>query len=294
MFTSSAVHAWYQKGSITPLNGHQIFFIDEGSADQETLLLIHGFPTSSYDFKGIWPRLAKHYRIVCIDMLGFGFSDKPNHRRYTIHSQVDLVEALIRKLKLTNFHILAHDYAVSVAQELLARKLETSSPHRAQSCCFLNGGLFPETHRSLPTQKLLLGPFGKLITKLYSSKKNFSRSFSSVFGGDTQPSNKEIDEFWEIINHNDGRHLFHNLMTYILDRRDYRSRWLNALQTSDIALSLINGSVDPVSGQHMVERYQQLGCRLDHLCELSAVGHYPHVEAPIEVAKAYLNFIRDL
>lgn len=294
MFTSPAIQAWFDKGEFRPLNGHQIFCIDEGSNEQEVIVLIHGFPTSSYDFKLIWPSLAPHYRIVCLDLLGFGFSDKPNYRRYTIHSQADLVEAMLGTLGLEKYHILAHDYGVSVAQELLARNLDGSSQGSAISCCFLNGGLFPETHRSLLTQKLLLTPFGSLITKFYSNNKRFAQTFSSVFGNNTKPSKQDLDEFWQIINYKDGGHLFHNLITYILDRREYRERWLKPLQKSELPLSVINGSVDPVSGQHLVKRYMQLNCRLDHLSELTSIGHYPHFEDPVEVANAYLNFLQHL
>jgi len=66
------------------------------------------------------------------------------------------------------------------------------------------------------------------------------------------------------------------------------------MQQPTIPLCLINGSVDPVSGKHMVARYRELNCRLDYLAELPEIGHYPQVEAPIEVAGHYLNFLRPL
>ena len=59
--------------------------------------------------------------------------------------------------------------------------------------------------------------------------------------------------------------MFHNLITYMRDRLEHRERWVTALQTSTVPLALINGSVDPVSGAHMVARYQELACRLDYL-----------------------------
>ena len=294
MFINEAIEAWHAKGALQRLNGHQVFCIDEGSENRQAILLIHGFPTSSYDFQAIWQTVGKHYRLLSIDLLGFGFSDKPNRKRYTIHSQADLIEAFIRNSGLKSYHILAHDYGVTVAQELLARNLEGSGQGTPLSCCFLNGGLFPETHRSLLTQKLLLGPLGKLITQVYSNQDRFERSFCSVFGTETKPNKREISEFWEIINYKEGRHLLHNLITYIHDRRDYRSRWVSALQDSKVPLSLINGSADPVSGKHLVDRYKELNCRLDHLCELAEIGHYPHLEAPTKVSSAYLSFVANV
>jgi len=282
--------AWKKKGKFRKLLGHHIFTIDEGSADKPTLLLIHGFPTSTWDWKPIWSELSKNYRIVCLDMLGFGFSDKPDSRDYSIHKQADLFEELIKKIGLREFHVLAHDYGDTVAQELLARQLDGRGRGRWLSCCFLNGGLFPETHRALLIQKLMLSSLGKWINK-FTGIKQFSSSFSKVFGKSTKPSALEVEQFWEVINYKAGRHIFHNLITYILDRREHRARWVNAVQKSKVPLALINGSADPVSGKHLVERYKELNCRLDYLKELPEIGHYPQVEAPREVTEAYLDFL---
>lgn len=293
---------WRAKGHYMALCEHSIFVIDDASSmvdvDNElpVLLLVHGFPTSSWDWAPIWDSLAKHYRLVCLDMLGFGFSDKPNQRNYTIHKQADLIDELVTKLGLTEFHVLAHDYGVTVAQELLARQIDleqnvaNDKNGRWLSCTFLNGGLFPETHQALVIQKLLLSPLGKYLNAV-TRFPQFATSFSKVFGAQTKPSDAELQQFWEVINFNNGRHVFHNLITYMNDRKQHRERWVNALQASPIPLALINGSIDPVSGQHLVVRYKELNCRLDHLDELTDIGHYPQVEAPDRVSQSVLTFL---
>lgn len=288
--TFPELDAWRQRGRALQLCGEEIFCIDEGAADAPTVLLIHGFPTASWDWQAIWPALSARYRLVCLDMLGFGYSAKPDRRDYSIHGQADIVEALVGALKLERFHVLAHDYGDTVAQELLARQIDGSGAGQWLSCCFLNGGLFPETHRALWTQKLLLSPLGPLVNRL-SGKSTFDRAFSKVFGQHTKPSRTELDQFWQLINLRGGKHIFHNLITYMRDRLQHRERWVSALTETRIPLALINGSADPVSGSHMVARYQQLGCRLDYLAELPEIGHYPQVEAPDQVAEHYLRFI---
>ncbi|WP_390615063.1 alpha/beta fold hydrolase [Maricurvus nonylphenolicus] len=293
---SIEVEQWRQRGELVNLKvnnlEHEVFVIDEEGEDSSkpVLLLVHGFPTSSWDWAPMWPQLLKQFRLVAMDMLGFGFTDKPNKRNYTIHKQADLVEAVVRYKGLQACHVLAHDYGDTVSQELLARQNEGVGEGKWLSCCFLNGGLFPETHRALLTQKLLLSPIGGFINRL-SGYKQFRKNFSHVFGANTKPSEAELASFWKLINHKDGKHLFHNLMTYINDRKTHRVRWIKALQQSQIPLALINGSVDPVSGKHMVERYKELECRLDYLGELGAIGHYPQVEAPNDVAQHYLKFL---
>lgn len=78
------------------------------------------------------------------------------------------------------------------------------------------------------------------------------------------------------------------------DRIEHRERWVSALRKSTIPLGLINGSVDPVSGDHMVARYKELNCRLDYLAELPLIGHYPQVEAPSSVLKHYETYLQSL
>lgn len=297
---SSGLVQWHHQGSRITLQGHTLFYVVRGEESLPTLLLIHGFPTASWDWHTTIKSLERSFRIVTMDMLGFGFSAKPNNRNYSIHRQADFFEELLNHLNIKRFHILAHDYGDSVAQELLARQKENENhpmiqgtQWRCESCCFLNGGLFPETHRALLTQKLLLSPIGKWFNQLMGKSK-FDSSFSKVFGEKTKPTISELNDFWFLINYNDGKHLFHNLITYMNDRLEHRERWVGALVGSSVPLALINGSADPVSGAHMVERYKQLGCRLDYLAELEAVGHYPQVEAPVQVAEHYIEFLKKI
>ena len=287
------IEDWLNAGENIDFNGKKIFVMDSGEEDKPIVLMVHGFPTSSWDWQPMWQTLNEQYRLVAMDMLGFGYSDKPNHRNYTIHGQADVVETVVAAKGLNQFHLFAHDYGDTVAQEVLARHHEGNGVGTVLSCCFLNGGIFPETHRALLTQKLLLSPLGKLLNK-FTGYTKFSNNFGHVFGPDTKPTEQQLQEFWTLINYNDGKHLFHNLITYMRDRKLHRTRWVEVLQQSRIPLSLINGSVDPISGAHMVARYQELECRLDYLAELPDIGHYPSIEAPADVARHYLAFLASI
>ena len=128
------------------------------------LLLIHGYPTASYDWVRVWPRLAARHSLYALDLLGFGRSEKPRDTDYPIELQADLCMALLDDRGVGNAHVLAHDYGDTVAQELLAREREGQL--RIASMAFLNGGLFPETHRARPIQKLLANPLlGPLLAR---------------------------------------------------------------------------------------------------------------------------------
>jgi pimeloyl-ACP methyl ester carboxylesterase len=281
---------WRAQGRYTRLLGYEIFCADTGEVGKPVIFLIHGFPTSSWDWAPLWNDLGASYRLVALDLLGFGFSDKPNPHTYSIMEQADLCEALVRERALEEFHVLAHDYGDTVAQELLARQNEGEGAGEWLSLCLLNGGLFPETHRARPIQRLLLSPIGPIINKL-STKRAFDKSFSAVFGSDTKPSPDELESFWRIITHKRGNEVFSRLITFLTDRKVHRERWVQALSHSVVPIGLINGSVDPVSGAHMVARYREVVSSEHFIAELPTIGHYPQIEAPNEVIKAYLRFL---
>jgi len=69
----------------------------------------------------------------------------------------------------------------------------------------------------------------------------------------------------------------------------HRERWVGALQREGVPLRFINGTVDPLSGARMVERYRQLVPNPDTV-QLQGIGHYPHTEAPVQVLRHYLAF----
>jgi pimeloyl-ACP methyl ester carboxylesterase len=289
-----SLYDWRSAGKSFDYNGHPIFYRDEGQGP--ALLCIHGFPTASWDWHLLWPELTQRFRVIALDMIGFGFSAKPPGYTYTIRDQATIHEALLRELGVDFIHILAHDYGDSVAQELLARYEERRQASTAgikiESVCLLNGGLFPEAHRARLIQKLLLTPLGPLLSRL-SSERRFRRSFVAIFGPQTRPSDEELKAAWSLVAHNDGWRIAHKLIRYIPERRQQRARWVGALQQTRVPLRLIDGPADPVSGAHMADRYRELVPNPDVVL-LDGIGHYPQIEDPAGVLRAFLEFVSPL
>jgi pimeloyl-ACP methyl ester carboxylesterase len=279
---------WRSQGRFIHINGHKVFTNTAGDITKPALLLIHGFPSASWDWEGMWQALSEQYFVITLDMLGFGLSDKPKNADYKITEQADLYTQFLNTLNINDIHILAHDYGDTVAQEILARQVHNQSSITINSVCFLNGGLFPEVHKPLFIQKLLISKLGWLVPKLMNKQK-FANNLVTVFGKNTPPSTQVIGTLWTLLIYNDGLSVMPKLIHYINQRKQNRERWVGAIINSNIPITFIAGGEDPISGKHMIEHYKKLipNARVQEFPEL---GHYPQVEDADAITQAYLKF----
>lgn len=276
------IDAWARSGDVFRWRGHDIFFRTEGSGPP--LLLIHGVPTASWVWHGVWPALASRYRVIAPDLIGFGLSAKPTSLAYTVMSQADLCQSLLAHCGISDCHILAENYGDTITQELLARDLAIAS------VCLLNGGIFPEAHRTLLMQKLIATRLGRPFAALIM-RRPFHGALSRLFGPQTKPSADTLDALWTLLRHNRGRAIMPQMMGYRADRKAHRDRWVGALVRSRIPLRFIFGTNDPVCDHEMAELWRARVPGGD-VVALPGIGHFPALEAPAGVAEAYLAFRR--
>lgn len=298
------LQAWHTLGQTVSLKissqTRDIFLIDSqhhdpDAADKPVVLLVHGYPTATWDFNLIYDALCQDYRVIGPDLLGLGFSAKPWPHAYSILEQADLMDAVIAHCGIRHCHLLAHDYGDTVAQEMLARDndCEAGGTGRYLSTTLLNGGLFPETHHARPMQKLMGGPLGPFLIRL-TTRRALLNTFCSIFGAQTQPSADELDAVWHLVNHHQGLRCLPPLLGYMSERREYRARWVAALTDTRTPLAVINGNADPVSGAHMVARFRDLVGNGAFIHNMPGIGHYPHMEAPEETLAAWRDFMGSL
>jgi pimeloyl-ACP methyl ester carboxylesterase len=284
----TSLEAWIAGGSHISLGGHRIFHREDGPPDGRVLTMIHGFPTSSHDWNLLVPGLvAAGHRVISLDLLGFGASAKPRGHTFSIGEQADLVEALWSELGVGNTALVAHDYGVSVGQELLAR-----DPSRITQMVWLNGGLYPDLHRPLPIQRLLHGPLGNVIGPL-ASERAFRAAMGQILG---RPVSEEtLHEMWLALSAGGGRWVQHRLLRYIDDRRVFAARWQAALEGYRGPTMFVWGPADPISGAHVLERLRERvpNARFAVLDEEPRTGHYPQLENPDAVSAALLGFFAD-
>jgi len=278
-----SVDEWRMAGSFFVWRGHRIFFRVEGSGD--ALLLIHGFPTASWDWAALWPALVKKYRVLTLDMIGFGLSAKPRDFPYSLMAQADLFGALLEQEKVTSYRMVAHDMGDSVAQELFARQ-RGDAKAKIVSACLLNGGLFPEAHHPLVMQRLLASPLGPLVARV-SSFGAFASAMKRIWG--KKPAgDDELRAMWKLVSAENGLTVMPKLIGYLAERKLNRERWVDAVVNPPCPVRFIDGLLDPVAGADTAARYRELVPAPD-IVELPTVGHYPQVEAPDAVLAAVLE-----
>jgi pimeloyl-ACP methyl ester carboxylesterase len=283
---------WWQSGSRKPLvlsaTERQIFVMQTGSGAHLTLL--HGFPSSSHDWAKVTPALAAGHRVLAPDFLGFGASDKPRDHTYSLMEQADLIEASWDQAGIESTAVAAHDYGVSVAQELLARRAEGALRVDLTSVAFLNGGVYPGLHRPESTQLALLDPEHGPAISAAIDEALFSAALAPTFAAGFDAT-EDTAAIWRSTSREDGQRIMHLLIHYMTDRERHGGRWTGALEGTDVPLSFVWGMLDPVSGAHMAERIRE---RLPDapLLGLEDVGHWPQLEAPELVRDALRDSCR--
>ena len=283
-----AVDSWWHGGQNVELelggSTRSVFVRRAGGGDAMTLL--HGFPSSSHDWAKVAPALAARHALLMPDFLGFGASDKPPDHDYSLIEQADLVEALWAREGIASTELVAHDYGVSVAQELLARRAEGALGVELVALHLLNGGLYPDVHRPQPVQEALLDPEQGPQLSAAMTEDLFVQSLRPTFAEGYDPA-ADSAAIWRAMSRDGGSLIAHRLIRYLLDRRENERRWVGALEGTDVPLRFVWGMLDPVSGAHMAERIRE---RLPDapFVALDDVAHWPPLEAPSRVAEALL------
>lgn len=293
---SKSVEQWRAQGHYFEHNQQRIFYRDSqteltSAQHKPAIVFLHGFPTSSWDWHKLWALFKDDYRLITLDFLGFGFSDKPKSG-YSIAYQADLVEQLLGHLGVTTAHLLVHDYGTYVSQELVARQQQWTPAQRPfviQSLVMLNGVVYPQSLQLRPIQKALNSPFGWLVSQFVSFNR-FSKNFSAVFGAGSQPDPAALKDYWYLITLNDGHRISHKLIHYYDESLQHSTRWVGALSKTDVPVMLITGLADPVAGKPMVDKFAELMPR-QQVQVLAEIGHYPHVEDEQQVAAYYRAFL---
>lgn len=284
---------WAARAVPVESGGLRIAAHDDGDPGGPVVTFLHGYPSSSLDVVPMLDRLVPAgVRVVTLDFPGFGASGKPVGHPYSIGAATDATEDVWRALGVTSTVVMAHDYGVSVGQELLARQLDADAdagagdrPATVTGVVWSNGGLYPDLHRPTVGQQMLLDPDHGAEVAAAMDEAALANGLRITWGQRRPMTDEDVRGIWRPLAHDGGSTQAHRLLHYIADRRANADRWRAALESGVVPMAFVWGELDPVSGGHVADRLAERlpGTPLHRLLD---VGHWPPLEAPDEVAAA--------
>ena len=283
-----SVAAWREAGAFHEIGGHEVYVRDEpageAGSDRPPLLVLHGFPTNSYDYATVLDALAARRRVILPDFVGFGLSAKPDHR-YSIRGAADTIEGVAAALGLGEVDLLSHDMGDSVAGELLARDLDGQLGFSVRRRVLTNGSIYLDLAQLTTGQQLLLSLPDEALQ--ISDEERYTESLAATCAPAHRPTDDELAAQWELLTHNGGDSLLPRTIRYIEDRRAEERRYTGAIETHPSPLGIVWGELDPIAVHAMTDRLLEV--RPDATrTTLTGVGHYPMVETPERFSAAVL------
>jgi len=278
---------WHRRGAMEDLAGIECFVVELGNrASTRATVWLHGFPSSSLDWRGVIDLLVPHEthgngaadvpHMLLPDLPGYGFSAKPARYSYSLVDQADRVAVMLVRRGIGHVDLVAHDMGTSVTCELLARREMGLLPFSIDSLVLTNGSVYIEQARLTPSQKLLASKVGRAFTKL-SSERIFRWQIRKILGRSV--ADEDLAAIWALMKHNDGIARLPDIIGYVAERYRLYHRWTDPLARLDIPTTIIWGKRDPVAvpaiGQRLADTIPD--ARLEWL---DGIGHFPMLEAP--------------
>jgi pimeloyl-ACP methyl ester carboxylesterase len=287
------VRDWQQRGRTIQVRGLDVFCVAEGRGP--AVVLLHGFPTSGFDWRHVLDQLRDSGRRVIVpDMPGFGLSAKPASFSYSLIEQAEVLTELLVMLGVDSFDLVAHDMGTSVACELLARREERRLPAslNLRSLVLTNGSVYVEMSQLTRSQKLLRQRFiGPWFARL-SIGALFRAQLRQLFGSTDAVSDDELEALWALLTVEEGVRRLPQTIHYIDERWSRMSRWIPPLaRLRDLPVLVLWGPEDPVAIYPIARRLKREipGARL---VTLDGLGHFPQLEDPSSVSRELLDFFQ--
>jgi len=280
---TARVQRWCDAGAIEDVLGRRLFVHRSDGSKDPLLLFLHGFPSSSYDWRELLA-LRGGEATLAFDFLGFGLSEKPRDHTYTLGWQADAAEELVRRAGSPPVFVVGHDMGTSVATELMARDLRGELEMSLTGALLFNGSML--LHLAKPTlgQNLLRSRLGPLFARL-TTERSFNAQFSRVFSPEHPLSGEEAADQWALIAHNGGQRIAHLTINYMAERERFTERWHGAIRDWPGPLTLAWGMLDPVARVEVLEGLRALRPGVEAI-KLPDAAHYPQIEQPELISAA--------
>jgi len=286
---------WVGEGHYRDFEGLQVFVHSSGpkSKDGRGVLIVHGFPGSSWDWQGVAAHVGDSARVVVPDMLGFGRSAKPKTgtfmENYSLKRQANLYESIAKQEGLTNVVLVIHDMGQSVGAELMARHDEGSLSFKISHLICLNGSTIMDLIETTAAQKKMLTMPDAAGTKHLDWDAFREDPLRIGFSKEHAASEETLDIMAAQVFYDDGDLVMAQMIRYLDERIENYNRWVGTLTGFHSApMSVYWGLQDPVAKEPMVNRIKAWRPVTD-VYKMPDVGHWPMIEVPDRIGKAIVD-----
>ncbi len=273
------VDGWRSRGRLLETDVGRIFCVDVPGPDElPPALVLHGFPSNSFDWHRVVDHLASERRVVLFDFLGYGLSAKPD-RPYSMRLQADVAARVAAAHGLERVVLVSHDMGDTVGGELLARDLEGILGFEVVARLVTNGSIYIEMAQLTAGQQLLLSLPDERLPDGLVSADGYCNGLAETCAAAHRPSAAELEAHWLLQSHEAGHRLLPRLIRYVEERRREERRFTGAIESHPAPLGVLWGTDDPVAVIGMVDVLH--AARPDAtVVRLEGIGHYPMMEAP--------------
>ena len=278
---SPRVRDWAESGRGEEVLGHYIHTFSTHADSGPLICFLHGFPSSSYDWKQTIELLPGRVEasVLAFDFLGFGLSAKPRQEN-SLLIQADIAEQLIARHAAPgqSVFLVGHDMGTSVALEMLARDIEGNLTCDLSGVLLFNGSMVQSAASPVLGQRLLRGRLGAVFARL-QNERFFRNQFGSIFSTEHPLSDEEATDQWQLLSYDGGGRHGNLLISYMDERERRADRWLGALAAWEGDLRLAWGLEDPVATTNVLDAVVELRPSVP-VERLTGIGHYPQIEVP--------------
>lgn len=272
------------------INGVDVFYREAGTRDKPTILLLHGYPTSSHMFRNLIKNLSHKYHVLAPDYPGYGRSEQPsiNDFEYTFDNMAEIVEDFLDELKVDKYSIYLMDYGAPIGFRIASKY-----PKRVESLIIQNGNAYEEGLRDfwIPIKKYWNNKTlenGKALEGFHSHDGLIWQYTHGV-----QDSTKISPDNWQI----DERHILKegNNEIQLAMFYDYRTnvplypKWQKYFREHQPPTLIVWGKNDYIFPSDGAHPYKKDLKNLEfHLLD---TGHFAIEEKGDEIANYILNFL---
>jgi pimeloyl-ACP methyl ester carboxylesterase len=223
----------------------EVFHVELGDPEAPVLLLVHGWPTSSFDWSGVAGRLSDRFRVCALDFPGYGFSGKPPGWGYSLARDAELLEFYLAEVIGAEAGVIvAHDRGDSVALLHANGRPSTGLEHLVLS----NGNIFLPLSNLTAAQRQILDQrsWPKIAAELTAPGLAAGLG-ASTFTPPRTAGDPEVQALTAIFSYEDGVQVLHETIQYLTERAEHEQAWLAGLAQASFPVTLIWGLNDAVS-----------------------------------------------